>query len=92
MEDQSPDGKFRQLDILPFLDGGALRDRQLQLRLPGGAAAGVSRSCDTLPPAISSSADTLLVHFQSDYSVAHNGFRLGGKAECKVEQLLELQM
>ena len=44
MEDQSPDGKFRQLDILPFLDGGALRDRQLQLRLPGGAAAGVSRS------------------------------------------------
>ena len=46
MEDQSPDGKFRQLDILPFLDGGALRDRQLQLRLPGGTAAGVSRSCD----------------------------------------------
>ena len=46
MEDQSPDGKFRQLDILPFLDGGALRDRQLQLRLPGGTAAGAGGRCD----------------------------------------------
>ena len=53
---------------------------------PAGGVTQLGRWCgDTLPPAISSSADTVLVHFQSDYSVAHNGFRLGGKAESKVK-------
>ena len=32
---------------------------------------------EELPSRVSSSKDTVLVHFQSDYSVANNGFRLG---------------
>ena len=36
------------------------------------------RGCgEQVPATISSSEDTVRVHFQSDYSVAHNGFRLG---------------
>ena len=38
----------------------------------------ISRYCgDGMPERLTSSKDTVLVHFQSDYSVAHNGFRLG---------------
>ena len=36
------------------------------------------RGCgEEVPATISSSEDTVRVRFQSDYSVAHNGFRLG---------------
>ena len=38
----------------------------------------LGRFCgEDLPGRISSNTDTVLVHFQSDYSVANNGFRLG---------------
>ena len=33
----------------------------------------------SVPERISSSSESVLVHFQSDYSVAHNGFRLGSE-------------
>ena len=32
---------------------------------------------EEVPGRISSTTDTVLVHFQSDHSVARNGFRLG---------------
>ena len=41
------------------------------------------RGCgEQVPATISSSEDTVRVHFQSDYSVAHNGFRLG---RCRLD-------
>ena len=53
----------------------------LDVKQVGPAGAGVTqlgKYCgQQLPARISSSSDTVLVHFQSDYSVAHNGFRLG---------------
>ena len=53
----------------------------------GAAGAGVTqlgKFCgQQLPARISSSSDTVLVHFQSDYSVAHNGFRLGNVLKLK---------
>ena len=43
-----------------------------------GARSELGKFCGSeVPERISSSSDTVLVHFQSDYSVAHNGFRLG---------------
>ena len=43
-----------------------------------GPKAELGRFCgEELPDRISSNTDTVLVHFQSDYSVANNGFRLG---------------
>ena len=43
-----------------------------------GPRAVLGKFCgEELPGRISSSTDTVLVHFQSDDSVANNGFRLG---------------
>ena len=43
-----------------------------------GPSGGQDKFCGSeLPERISSNTDTVLVHFQSDYSVANNGFRLG---------------
>ena len=43
----------------------------------GGETKEVGRYCGhSMPPRITSSQDTIVLHFQSDFSVAHNGFRL----------------
>ena len=48
------------------------------LQVTEGEDSPVWRGCGAeIPAMISSSSDTVRVHFQSDYSVAHNGFRLG---------------
>ena len=48
------------------------------LQVTEGEGSPVWRGCGAeIPAMISSSSDTVRVHFQSDYSVAHNGFRLG---------------
>ena len=44
----------------------------------GGRGTELGKFCgEELPGRLSSSAASVLVHFQSDYSVANNGFRLG---------------
>ena len=40
----------------------------------------------SVPERISSSSESVLVHFQSDYSVAHNGFRLGSEVLQSVDK------
>ena len=48
------------------------------LQVTEGEGSPVWRGCGAeIPAMISSSSDTVRVHFQSDYSVAHHRFRLG---------------
>ena len=48
------------------------------LQVTEGEGRRLWRGCgQEIPATISSSSDTVRVTFQSDYSVAHNGFRLG---------------
>ena len=55
------------------------------LQVTEGEDSPVWRGCGgEIPAMISSSSDTVRVHFQSDYSVAHNGFRLGRTANIHV--------
>ena len=55
------------------------------LAVTEGGGASLWRGCgEEIPATISSISDTVRVHFQSDYSVAHNGFRLGRTANIHV--------
>ena len=48
-----------------------------------GAREELGRFCGSeMPGRISSGSESVLVHFQSDYSVAHNGFRLGSEVKA----------